>query len=216
MKNKKLISMVVAIALVAVIGVGATLAYFTDKEEATNVIKMGHVDITLTEPKFDEDTDGTKEITDIEPGKTIEKDPTITVVEGSKDAYVRATVEVKLTDDPKTENKMDEEVLKKELEFDLEDGWFFNETDGYFYYKDSLTAGETKKLFSYVTIPASWGNECADITFEIVVKAEAIQADNFEPERNAEGMIIAWTYNDEPITVENYEEVAASVEADAE
>ena len=49
MKNKKLLTAATSVALVAVVGVGATLAYFTDSEEQTNVVNMGHVDIDLTE-----------------------------------------------------------------------------------------------------------------------------------------------------------------------
>ncbi len=47
MKKKKILTMVAAVALVAVIGVGATLAYFTDKDSKTNVVTMGKVDIDL-------------------------------------------------------------------------------------------------------------------------------------------------------------------------
>ena len=50
-------------------------------------------------------------------------------------------------------------------------------------------------------IPAEWGNEVADLTFEINVSAEAVQADNFTPETDEAGVINGW--ND--ITPETYE-----------
>ena len=48
MKNRKLLVAATSTALVAVVGIGATLAYFTDSDDATNVVTMGHVDINLT------------------------------------------------------------------------------------------------------------------------------------------------------------------------
>lgn len=211
MKNKKLISMVVAIALVAVIGVGATLAYFTDKDEATNVITMGHVDIELTEPEFDEATDDTKEITNVEPNQEIVKDPTITVAEGSEDAYVRATI---------TYEGLDETQIE-ELAIEINAGWHFNEEDGYYYYNTKLMAGESAKLFDGFKIPETWGNEVADITFKINVNAEAIQADNFTPATETiDGVeyVTGWYYsNGDAITAETYEaKTAETLEVPAE
>ena len=43
MKNKRIIITIMAAVLVAVIGVGATLAYFTDSDEAKNVLTLGAV-----------------------------------------------------------------------------------------------------------------------------------------------------------------------------
>ncbi len=171
MKNKKLISMIVAVALIAVIGVGATLAYFTDKADTTNVITMGHVDIDLDEPNYEGDENN--EVKDITPGETITKDPTIEVQTGSADAFVRAT----LTLEGLTEEQAAE--LMKGIEINA--GWYYNETDGYYYYNTKLSAGEKATLFDEVAIPENWGNEVADLSFKLIVNAEAIQADNFEP-----------------------------------
>ena len=49
MNKKKLFTMVLALVLIGAVGVGATLAYFTDNDSATNVVTMGHVNIELTE-----------------------------------------------------------------------------------------------------------------------------------------------------------------------
>lgn len=197
MKNKKILSLVIAVVLISVVGIGATLAYFTDKDSATNVITMGHVDVDLTEPGFDtEDGEEDNTITDITPGEEIVKDPTITVKEGSEDAYVRATIEINgLTD-----------VQKAELlaGIEINDGWVLSD-DNYYYYQNKMTEGETATLFDTVMIPEKWGNEVANVTFEIVVNAEAIQADNFNPTTDADGNIVAWNYTDgTAITAENY------------
>lgn len=195
MKNKKLISMLVAVTLVAVVGVGATLAYFTDKDEAKNVITMGHVDIELDEPHFDKETDeagnpvddydGAEDgkISNVVPGQVIPKDPTITVKEDSEDAYIRAKVEYK--------DLSEKQVA--ELTLNLKDGWTEG-TDGYYYYNDIVKAGDEVILFEEVTIPKTWGNDVAGKTFEINVSAEAVQARNFDVDliTNDEGDITGW------------------------
>lgn len=76
---------IIAIALVACLAVvaiaGASLAYFTDTDEATNAFISGKVDITLNEV-FDEDT------AQLIPGVDIEKDVTISLSEDSVESYV--------------------------------------------------------------------------------------------------------------------------------
>ena len=47
--KRKLIALVLAIALIGVSVVSGTLAYLTDSDEAINVFAVGDVDITLTE-----------------------------------------------------------------------------------------------------------------------------------------------------------------------
>lgn len=187
MKNKKLVSMVVSLALVAVVGVGATLAYFTDSQAATNTITMGHVDIDLKEPNFEGGEEGGT-ITGIVPGDVIAKDPTVTVESGSEDLYLRLDVTV-------TEGF--EEILATN-----DDGTYkylnnlntadWKQVGNYFYYNKVLTAGDKVTLFDEVVIPAEWDNTVADKSFDIVVKAEAIQADNVEVTKDENGMIIGW------------------------
>lgn len=203
MKKKKIFSLVVALALVGAVAVGATLAYFTDSHTAKNVITMGNVDIDLDEPNFDPTPEGEEKdnkIEDITPGEEITKDPTITVADDSEDAYLRAKIEITgLGDEQKAE-------LLKGINVDA-DHWYLGE-DGYYYYQSIVKAKDVVVLFDKVKIPERWGNEVADLTFEIIVSAEAIQADNFNPARvdNAEnGKICAWLYSDgTAITAETY------------
>lgn len=83
MKKKSIISIVMAICLVAVTMVGATLAFFTDKtQEVVNTFTVGNVDIDLTEPDWDPD-----EGLDLYPGAEIPKDPQITNT-GTGDGYI--------------------------------------------------------------------------------------------------------------------------------
>lgn len=80
MKKKILaISLVVCLAVIAI--AGATLAYFTDTDDATNVFTSGKVDITLNEV-FDEEN------AQLIPGVDIQKDVTISLSDDSVESYV--------------------------------------------------------------------------------------------------------------------------------
>lgn len=80
--KKKVISLCLCVALLAVAVIGGTMAYFTDMDAATNTFTVGKVDIELEEPKW-EGNDQT-----LMPGTTLPKDPTITVQEDSEDCYL--------------------------------------------------------------------------------------------------------------------------------
>lgn len=49
MSKRKILSLAMALSIVAIMAVGATLAYFTDTDSADNVFTVGNVDITLHE-----------------------------------------------------------------------------------------------------------------------------------------------------------------------
>ena len=203
MKNKKLKTLVGSLALVGAIAVGATLAYFTDSQEAVNIITMGHVDIDLEEPNFPED----KEIDDVTPNQEITKDPTIIVKADSEDMYLRAKIELEGF------NNVDDADTHKEQLLDninIQPGWMLAD-DGYYYFQ--YVVGKTNVdqrivFFDKVTIPANWGNEVADLTFKINVTAEAIQADNFTPETNDNGNIVGWNN----VTPETYTPATSNAE----
>ena len=80
--KKKIVSMCLCLALLAVVVIGGTLAYFTDKDAATNAFTVGKVDIELDEPNW-EGNDQT-----LMPGTRLAKDPTITVENDSEDCYL--------------------------------------------------------------------------------------------------------------------------------
>ena len=174
MNKKSLITMLVALCLVAAVGVGATLAYFTDKADVKNTVTMSHVDIAILE-NGNEMADGQGlTFNDVLPGNTVEKKATVLVKEGSADCFVRVKVEfdgnAPLTDADKT-------ALLAGIKAD---DWTL--ADGYYYYNGIMEAEQTADLFTTVVIPTGWGNAYADKTFNIIIKAEAIQADIAEVE----------------------------------
>lgn len=85
MKKKTILVAAIAVMLVAALVVGGTLAYFTDTDKATNTFTTGKVDITLNE-KFDKDN--AKLLPGSQKQNAIQKEVTISVEEGSEDAYV--------------------------------------------------------------------------------------------------------------------------------
>lgn len=92
--KKKVISIALVIALIAVIAVGS-FAYFTDTKSATNTFTMGDVKIKLDEtnvadPEGDRVTANTY---DVYPGAVVTKDPIVHNV-GKNAAYIRATINV--------------------------------------------------------------------------------------------------------------------------
>lgn len=87
MKRKALL-ISLSVALVALMALGFTLAYFTDTADATNTFTVGNVDIDLTEESWNPNENK------LIPGVTLDKDPTITLLEGSEDAWIIATITV--------------------------------------------------------------------------------------------------------------------------
>ena len=79
--KKKIITAALVVCLSAMAIVGASLAYFTDTDEATNAFTSGKVDITLNE-EFDEDE------AQLIPGVDIQKDVTISLSDDSVESYV--------------------------------------------------------------------------------------------------------------------------------
>lgn len=97
--KKKVLALAVCAALLAVAIVGGTLAYFTDKDAADNVFTVGKIDIKLNEAGFDKTDDEYREelakqtiVPAVIDGDTIKnalpKEVSITLEEGSKNAYV--------------------------------------------------------------------------------------------------------------------------------
>lgn len=209
MNKKKLIIMLSTIGAIAAIGVGATLAYFTANDSATNVVTMGNVSITLTENEVTKGSDGHTyeqtnaitedglEFSEIMPGDTIPKNPTITLADTSNDAYVRINMDIQFsgTITADVREKLQTSLLASLNNEILAEGsrWYYNSTDGYYYYNVPLTQNnKTAVLFTTVNLPSDWGNEAANAQFNIVLNAQAVQSDNFNPTTNDNGMVTDW------------------------
>lgn len=195
MTKKKLTVMITSLALISVVGIGATLAYFTDNAEVSNTVGLGHVDIVLTETDSDGNitSDGLV-FEDVLPGQIVDKDPTVSIVEGSADSFIRMKMEM-VTGDDSTITKKDLDLLENNLRDEIlkDSDWYYNEAEDFYYFNQTLSAGESATLFEKVTIPGEWLNNTAGQSFAIQLQGEAVQAAYFTPVRNEEGtQIISW------------------------
>ena len=201
--KKKLLIMSVAMVLVCAFAVGMTIAYLTSTDEVVNTFTVGNVRIKLDEADVDEygrvpqgspaprvKANSYKLI----PGHTYTKDPTVTVLSGSEESYIKMTVTVTksdVLDDIFAPNGADLTSI-----FDDYDGttWIYkditedneNKTRTYeFWYKETVAAPTADvpldALFDSITVPYTINNDqlktIEDMT--ITVNAYAIQADGF-------------------------------------
>ena len=208
MTKKKLAILICGLSLIGAMGVGATLAYFTDSEEVTNVVTMGHVDIELFETNEDGEEVGLDgeglTFENVVPGQTVEKNPTVRVKDGSQPCYVRMTLDVTAPENT-TLTEADIDALVEELSDQIVESEDWTLTDGYFYYAKKMDVDDTATLFETVTIPAQWANNTADQEFSIVLAAEAIQSENLKDDLlTMDGeKVIAWNLGE--ISIESYE-----------
>jgi len=210
MKNRKFVKpllIVVAMILVCVLSVFATIAYLTDTSNiATNTFTVGDVEITLDEAKVDlyGVKDGTNRVADgneykLLPNHTYAKDPTVTIVKESEVAYVRMFVEISdITDVKNAFGSVTIDDATYFLPQNFVNGWDNTkwlttnkivEANGKAYYEfryfESVDAREAAvtldALFDSFTVPGTVDNDTLDTLddMEIKVVAQAVQADGF-------------------------------------
>ena len=205
--KKKLLIMSVAMVLVCAFAVGMTIAYLTSTDEVVNTFTVGNVRIKLDEADVDEygeqlyDSETGSPAPRVKansykliPGHTYTKDPTVTVLSGSEESYIKMTVTVTksdVLDDIFAPNGADLTSI-----FDGYDGttWIYkditedneNKTRTYeFWYKETVAAPTADialdALFDSITVPGNINNDqLATIEgMTITVNAYAIQADGF-------------------------------------
>lgn len=97
--KKKILVACLCVALAVLTVAGTTLAYLTSTDKVENTFTVGNVAINLDEAKVDENGTAVTPAERVKgnnyklmPGHTYTKDPTVTVVKGSEEAYVRLKV----------------------------------------------------------------------------------------------------------------------------
>lgn len=129
--NKKVIAMIVALALAVCGIIGGTVAWLVAKTESvTNTFTYGDINITLdeTDTGDDDGNDLTNEYIMV-PGNTIEKDPVVTVMANSEDAYLFVKME-------KSDN------FDSFMEYEMADGWIALDGVEGVYYREVAKAEE--------------------------------------------------------------------------
>ena len=135
MKKKavKLLSILLAAALLIGASVGGTLAWLSAKSETvTNTFTVGNINIKLEETKGDDDADLLNNSYKMVPGATIDKDPKVTVLNNSEACYL--FVEVK-----------ESASLDTFITYEMAVGWepVTGETDVYWRTHAAVDAGDT-------------------------------------------------------------------------
>ena len=204
MTKKKILVLALTVAMAAILVVGGSLAYLTDKKTATNTFTMGDVKIELdeTDVKNPEGDRVTSNEYEVYPGAVVTKDPIVHNV-GKNGAYIRATVNVSNWMNlaaayyPEFEPKFPSEGYKDALKLlvgDLGEGWSvvgvtagdtftIGQFDAKFIlkYDGILASGDnTTAMFQEVKIPAGIDNINNTSFKEVKVVAQAMQANGFD------------------------------------
>ncbi len=203
--KSRIIKALGALLIIGILITGATLAFRSAENKATNIITIGSIDITLTEPLWDAATQQGTQLPVVYPGVSFDKDPTVKNV-GSAGAYIRINLEYKTTphvgegEAPLPERTLDPSVPEDLEIIEMIRGTFMYKDhsgayvqgvnpdfelkeDGRYYCKSVLEPDEEQILFSKVLFPSEWTadeTEKLGDAFSIIVKAEAIQSAGFE------------------------------------
>ena len=173
--KKTLLAVAMVVVCLSLVAYG-TMAYFTAEDTATNVITAGNTRIALQESAVSEDGGDPIPFEDtigVMPGTEVSK-----IVEvkntGDKTAYIRIKLEKELTLAEGINGEIDLDLIG--LNIDTE-SW--TEKDGYYYYNEPLTAGQTSRpLFTAVTYSKEMNDLYQNGKTKITVKASAVQTDN--------------------------------------
>lgn len=167
--KKKIATGALLVAFGATAVTGATLAYFTDTDDADNVFTVGNVSIDLTEPNWA--GEGSEDALEAYPGEALAKDPTVTN-DGKNPCFVR----VKVTGLDSFGTIGDIIYRTDYVDNKLGTNWYDGE-DGYFYHVGVLEVGKTTDaLFDQIVIPTAVTNGDATTNYHVNVVAEAVQA----------------------------------------
>lgn len=199
-KSKALILTLCAVLLVAASMLG-TMAYLTSTDEVKNTFTVGQVKIKLDEAKANPDGSLVANADRVKansykllPGHTYNKDPMVTVLNGSESSYIKMTVTFSKANELDAIFDPDGATLTTIFNGYDSSNWTYkgntknadDNTRTYeFWYKEAVAAPDGNvaldALFDSITVPGSITNEQLK-TIEgmtITVNAYAIQADGF-------------------------------------
>ena len=198
---KKKLMTVLALVLVIAMSVAGTYAYLTSADKVVNTFTVGNVAIKLDEAKVDANGVAVTPAERVKansykllPGHTYAKDPTVTVLKGSENSYVKMTVTFSNADELDAIFAPTGADLTSIFNGYNSANWIYkgntedtvkNTRTYEFWYKETVAApGADVKLdalFDKIVVPGTITNEqLATIEgMTITVNAYAIQADGF-------------------------------------
>lgn len=190
MKARKILVSLAALALVAAISIGGTLAYLTSKAEITNTFTVGNVGIKLTEAQTNTDGEKVKNQENKEirreqgnayklmPNHTYAKDPVVTVNSNSEKCYVFVKVVNGLAGLEDTTSTIAAQMTAN--------GWVaVTGVANVYVYTESgkaavVEAGRDLPVFQQFKIASDVIDTKLATAQDIVITAYAIQADGFD------------------------------------
>lgn len=189
--KKKVTAIALAVCILAVAVIGATMAYFTDTDSKTNTFTFGGVDIELTEKSEKDEQnkihagtekDGGFTYDTVLPGLVYSKVPTVTVKRESLDAWVIITATVPTVYD--WDGLFNNTVSTA---FTMDKKTVGENTVYYFYANDPVNPNDFVTPFTEVKInPALTQNDVKNLpTFNVVVNAYGIQKEGFDDAKSA-------------------------------
>ena len=186
MNKQKLAVIILSLAVIVMVAMGATSAYFATSEKAHNVITSSGVGVELIEHRINDDGEMVpfEDITDAEPGEIYSKIPQVF---NNDDGDVWVRVKVLRTAKLRDGTVLEEEDDKLVVDFDNVN-WLQGDNN-YYYYNRSLKNGElTEPLFTEVKIAEEVDNKYNGATFGFKLIAQAVQvANNGSDVLSAEG-----------------------------
>ncbi len=198
---KKAMLMTLCAIILVVATVFGTMAYLTSTDEVVNTFTVGNVAIKLDEAKVNPDgslVTGAARVKansyKLLPGHTYTKDPTVTVVNGSEESYVRMKVTFNNANELDTIFAPSGADLTSIFNGYDSTNWIAkgntkdataNTRTYEFWYKEAVGAPTADvaldALFDSITVPGAITKDqlAKLVDFKITVVAEAIQADGF-------------------------------------
>lgn len=176
MRLKKLFIVCALVAMLLAIMGQTTLAYYTARGQAHNVITTSGVGITLLETVDDKDTPFVDRL-GVMPGQVVPK--IVFVRNDEEEAFIRIRCEVVLKAASGKKMDLSEEKLASLISLDYnQEDWTWK--DGYWYYGKSVATGvRTEPLFTAVEFNGrNLTNEYQNCSVEIHVDAQAVQVKN--------------------------------------
>lgn len=183
--TKKLAIAVVALSLALVCAVGGTLAFLVAKSgTVTNTFTYGEIAIKLWEEN--KTNESGMNFTDVVPGDVLEKDPVVTVVEGSEACYVYVLID---------------NQLGEAASYNIGETWEHVHESGtkvlyrYTSVVDATEAAQDLTVFTTLTFEADLVKNDVDALADkdVVISAYAHQSDNTDQE-TADAAAIAWAF----------------------
>lgn len=201
-KSKVLLLSICALALVTA-SVFGTLAYLTSEDTVVNTFTVGKVKITLDETAVNPDgtpidnADRVKQNNyHLVPGNTYTKDPTMTVIKGSEESYVRMLLTINCMKEFDDIYAPEVAVLTDIFNGYDANNWVYIATDRNetantvtyeFRYKETVKPSADADtvldaLFDSITVPSQFDSDDMDSIsdLKITVVGHAIQASGFD------------------------------------